>query len=163
MKTSALFIPALALCSQAAAQAAPEGPQKRPNIVVFIADDLLSTEIGCYGGRNIDTPNIDRIAREKFATREWNLGRSPQTVFRRSARFACGTVEVRFTVTRGVLTELNFSGDFLGNRPADELAAALTGCAYVPEILQQRLCTLGVSRYFDGLDAGELSDLICRL
>ncbi|MBQ7194675.1 MAG: sulfatase-like hydrolase/transferase [Bacteroidales bacterium] len=64
MKTSALFIPALALCSQAAAQAAPEGPQKRPNIVVFIADDLLSTEIGCYGGRNIDTPNIDRIARE---------------------------------------------------------------------------------------------------
>lgn len=130
---------------QAALQSILAGPDGE-----YLLDDAQQSE-------------IDRIAREKFATREWNLGRSPQTVFRRSARFACGTVEVRFTVTRGVLTELNFSGDFLGNRPADELAAALTGCAYVPEILQQRLCTLGVSRYFDGLDAGELSDLICRL
>lgn len=36
----------------------------RPNIVVIIADDLLSSELSCYGGQNIDTPNIDRIARE---------------------------------------------------------------------------------------------------
>ncbi|MDR2149174.1 MAG: sulfatase, partial [Tannerella sp.] len=38
--------------------------QQRPNIVVFIADDLASHEIGCYGGVNVPTPNIDRIARE---------------------------------------------------------------------------------------------------
>lgn len=37
---------------------------ERPNIVVIIADDLASHEIGCYGGKNIPTPNIDRIARE---------------------------------------------------------------------------------------------------
>jgi uncharacterized sulfatase len=36
----------------------------RPNIVVIMADDLASHEIGCYGGTNISTPNIDRIARE---------------------------------------------------------------------------------------------------
>jgi arylsulfatase A-like enzyme len=33
----------------------------RPNIVVIVADDLASHEIGCYGGTNISTPNIDRI------------------------------------------------------------------------------------------------------
>lgn len=38
--------------------------QQRPNIVVIVADDLASHEIGCYGGKNIQTPNIDRIARE---------------------------------------------------------------------------------------------------
>ena len=36
----------------------------RPNIVVFVADDLLSSELSCYGGRNIRTPNIDRLAKE---------------------------------------------------------------------------------------------------
>jgi uncharacterized sulfatase len=36
----------------------------KPNIVVIMADDLASHEIACYGGRNISTPNIDRIARE---------------------------------------------------------------------------------------------------
>lgn len=36
----------------------------RPNIVVIVADDLLSSELSCYGGQNIETPNIDRIATE---------------------------------------------------------------------------------------------------
>lgn len=38
--------------------------EERPNIVVIIADDLLSSEISCLGGKNIKTSNIDRIARE---------------------------------------------------------------------------------------------------
>lgn len=38
--------------------------KERPNIVVIIADDLLSSEISYLGGKNITTPNIDRIARE---------------------------------------------------------------------------------------------------
>lgn len=36
----------------------------KPNIVVIIADDLASYELSCYGGKNLSTPNIDRIARE---------------------------------------------------------------------------------------------------
>ena len=111
----------------------------------------------------VQQAEIDRIAREKFATREWNLGRSPLTTFRRCGRFACGTVEVRFTVTRGILTELQFGGDFLGDRPAEELSAALKGCAYEPEAVRRCLASLDVSRYFDGLSADRLTDLICQL
>lgn len=42
--------------------AAPD--ENKPNIVVIIADDLASYELSCYGGQNLQTPNIDRIARE---------------------------------------------------------------------------------------------------
>lgn len=36
----------------------------RPNIILFIADDVGWDDIGCYGSPAVLTPNIDRIARE---------------------------------------------------------------------------------------------------
>ena len=43
------------------ATAAP--PTERPNIVILLADDLGWRDVGYHGGK-IDTPNIDRLARE---------------------------------------------------------------------------------------------------
>lgn len=40
------------------------GQQKKPNIVVFIADDLGWEELGAYGNPVIKTPNIDKLAKE---------------------------------------------------------------------------------------------------
>lgn len=37
---------------------------EKPNILVFMADDLGTHELSCYGGENIVTPNIDRLANE---------------------------------------------------------------------------------------------------
>src|SRR5262245_45739766 len=37
-------------------------PPTRPNIVLLIADDLGYGELGCYGGREIPTPNLDALA-----------------------------------------------------------------------------------------------------
>src|SRR3990170_1543372 len=36
-------------------------PARRPNILVFLADDMGFSDIGCYGGE-IATPNLDRLA-----------------------------------------------------------------------------------------------------
>ena len=33
---------------------------EKPNIVVFIADDLGIGDLGCFGNTSIKTPNIDR-------------------------------------------------------------------------------------------------------
>ncbi|XP_053562417.1 arylsulfatase D [Bombina bombina] len=37
---------------------------QKPNIVIFMADDLGIGDIGCYGNSTIRTPNIDRLAKE---------------------------------------------------------------------------------------------------
>ncbi|MBI4604228.1 MAG: sulfatase-like hydrolase/transferase [Planctomycetes bacterium] len=37
-------------------------PDRRPNIVLILADDLGYGELGCYGGREIPTPSIDSLA-----------------------------------------------------------------------------------------------------
>ena len=38
--------------------------ERRPNIVFVLADDLGWSELGCYGNRFHETPNIDRLATE---------------------------------------------------------------------------------------------------
>lgn len=52
---------------------------KRPNVVVILADDLGYSDLGCYGGE-ISTPNLDGLAQEGIRfTRFYNAGRSCPT------------------------------------------------------------------------------------
>ena len=38
--------------------------QSSPNILLFISDDCTFRDLGCYGGVNVKTPNIDKFAKE---------------------------------------------------------------------------------------------------
>ena len=40
------------------------GAQQRPNVILFYADDLGYGDLQCYGAKNVETPNIDRLANE---------------------------------------------------------------------------------------------------
>jgi uncharacterized sulfatase len=41
-----------------------DSPTKRPNIVFILADDLGWHQLGCYGSKFYETPNLDRLATE---------------------------------------------------------------------------------------------------
>lgn len=43
---------------------AASGLIAKPNIIFIMADDFGYADAGCYGGKTIATPNIDRLARE---------------------------------------------------------------------------------------------------
>jgi arylsulfatase A-like enzyme len=42
---------------------APAAPASKPNILLIVADDMGFSDAGCYGGE-IQTPNLDRLARD---------------------------------------------------------------------------------------------------
>jgi len=58
---ASLYAAAAATVRSAHAGAA-EGRRNRPNIVFILADDLGWADLGCYGNRFNETPNIDRLA-----------------------------------------------------------------------------------------------------
>ena len=129
----------------------PQYPSLKAFQAAFL--EVLADGDGEYSLTAEQRASVDREAREKFATWEWNFGHSPETTHRGKKKFACGTVEVHYSLKNGVLTEVNFQGDFLGNRPAEELAAELKGKR--PE----ELGAMDVSAFFDGLSGPNFASL----
>ena len=57
---SALAAACMSLCGLSTAQDSP--PEQRPNIVLFVVDDLGWKDLGCTGSAYYRTPNIDALA-----------------------------------------------------------------------------------------------------
>ena len=47
---------------------------ERPNIIFILADDLGYGDVGCYGQKRIQTPNIDRLAKEGMRFTDFYAG-----------------------------------------------------------------------------------------
>ena len=64
MNSKSIFsLTALGLVSGFAALGTEKSaPAKKPNIIFILADDLGYGELGCYGQKYIETPNLDKLA-----------------------------------------------------------------------------------------------------
>ena len=56
------FATAALVASTKLPRAVASAPDRKPNIILFLADDMGYSDIGCYGSE-IETPNIDQLAR----------------------------------------------------------------------------------------------------
>lgn len=95
----------------------------------------------------------------KFATAEWNLGRTAMNI-RNKAQFDCGSVGVSLSLDDGRIADIRFGGDYLGRLSTDILQKRLTGISYEPESILSALKGIDVSDYFDSMSADQLVSLI---
>ena len=61
MKKGLLPVLTPILCIQTMSGADGKTPQK-PNVIFIYADDIGYGDLGCYGAKNVETPNVDRLA-----------------------------------------------------------------------------------------------------
>ena len=61
------LLASLAACNYATAKTIQknrvQNPAK-PNVIVILADDLGYGDLKCYGAKNVETPNVDKLASE---------------------------------------------------------------------------------------------------
>lgn len=109
-----------------------------------------------------DIQNIELLAHEKFEKWEWIYGHSPRATLNFSKRLACGTVHIHLNIAENRINSCQFGGDFIGNLPTNELEKALTSLPYDRDAIYKVLTQMDVSRYFDGVTAIELLQLIIQ-
>ena len=103
---------------------------------------------------------VQALSDAKFSTWEWRYGQSRSAQVVRSGHLACGSVEVRLSLDGGVIREATFRGDFLGGRPAEELADRLVGRRFERASLEPILNAAEVGEYFDGVGTEDLLALL---
>ena len=135
-----------------------------PNIQTFSQrlEEILSNNHSDteYQLSETDLTNIQQLTDKKFATWEWNYGRSPKATLSHSARLACGTVEIHLTLAENRIASCRFGGDFLGNLPASDVEKALTGIPYEINEIRKCLSKIEISRYFDRVLVDDLLEMM---
>lgn len=70
---------------------------------------------------------IGALADAKYRTWNWNFGSSKQYAAEKRRRFRFGSVCVRYTLSGGIIEEIDISGDFFGAGSVQQLCSSLVG------------------------------------
>lgn len=64
MKNSVKWLFSAGMLSAVATVTSYAAENKKPNILIIMCDDMGYGDLGCYGQKYIQTPNLDRMAQE---------------------------------------------------------------------------------------------------
>jgi len=103
---------------------------------------------------------VRKNAENKFASWDWIYGRSRGGGFHASRRLPCGTVDVNLSLDHARISDIGFSGDFIGNSPASALEADLLGTKYGRDEVLSVINAHSIENIFPGASPEEITDLI---
>ena len=116
-----------------------------------IQEDALTAE---------ELAEAEVLCREKYATWEWNFGRSPKFDVTNKRRFEGGGLETGVCVEEGRIVQIVFYGDFLSVTSLESLTKALEGCPFRREDVAAVLGRFAVGEMFGTITAEEVLDTL---
>lgn len=113
-----------------------------------------------YDLTDADIDAVSRLVVTKFATREWNYGRSPAYTFSNKKKYDCGIVEAMLDIKKGRIQDMALYGDFFAKGELSEFTEAFIGANYEEESLRTILRDHDPGTYITGMDADDFMALI---
>jgi lipoate-protein ligase A len=120
----------------------------------------LDEEVTEYQLTAEEWQQVRQIASERYATWEWNYGRSPAFNFRNSGQLPGGKIDVRLDVAQGTIQSAKIYGSFAGRREVAELEAKLHGVRHQRAAIEGALAELDLKQYLGQITKSELIDLL---
>jgi len=106
-----------------------------------------------------DIESIERLKEERYATDEWNYGKSPRFNYSSIKKFPGGLVELYITISDGVIREIDVKGDYFFERTTEDFFSILKGCPLDREKISDRLLGEAVGQIFCDISHDELLSL----
>lgn len=122
-----------------------------------VMEHIIATHDDCvlYEFSEEDIQAIQKIRDEKYATREWNYGRSPDYSFKKGIRTAGGTLEMNIDAVNGVIKKVKIFGDFFNEKDIEEIEKALEDIPHDEDAIRHALGTYNIDHYFRGFTLEE--------
>jgi lipoate-protein ligase A len=95
-----------------------------------------------------DLLNITKIRDEKYVTKEWNYGYSPNYNFNKIIKTEGGTIEMNLDVEEGIIKRIKIFGDFFNKKDISEIEATLVNIAHHEPSIRQVLSHFIIGEYF---------------
>ncbi|MGF6376041.1 lipoate-protein ligase A [Clostridiales Family XIII bacterium PM5-7] len=107
-----------------------------------------------------DIQNINQLAEEKYATWEWNYGKSPSYDMQRERKYDFGLVTVYLSASNGVISDIKFYGDFFGNGDISQLEQAIIGEKIDGNFAHRLNEKIDLGHYIKGMTCEEMQALL---
>ena len=113
-----------------------------------------------YSFTDTDIKNIGKIRDDKYATREWNYGYSPDYRFKKGIKTDGGTLEMNLDVEKGLIKKVKIFGDFFNEKDITEIEEALEDVAHDESAIRQVLDNYVIGEYFRDITADDLVEAL---
>ncbi len=123
-----------------------------------IMEHVIATTEGSkpYSFSEEDLKAIGKIRDEKYATREWNYGYSPNYSFKKDIKTLGGMLEMNLDVEKGIIKKVKIFGDFFNEKDIAEIEQALIGIAHDEQSIRMLLNNYTIGEYFTNITSDDL-------
>jgi lipoate---protein ligase len=123
-----------------------------------LMDHVLATYPNArpYAFTEEDKKKIQKLRDEKYATHEWNFGKSPDYNYKKAVRTGGGVLEINLDVKNGMIERAKIFGDFFSEIGIKEVEDALTNIQHEEGALRNTLSRLPMEKHFRNIGVDEL-------
>lgn len=127
---------------------------------LFEAENFEEIEQWNYQLTEQDKSEIQKLVQTVYGNEQWIYGEAPEFTVEKEEKFAGGLLELKFSVEKGIITQLKIYGDYFNQRDTEEVEKLLIGSRYSKEAVEGSLATVSFADYFTNITVREFVELL---
>ncbi len=109
-----------------------------------------------YELTDVDKEEIQKLAKSKYSTWEWNFGYQAKYDFNKTFKTVGGNIEINLNVVEGNITECKIFGDYFSTAETEDFEKVLIGTRHEESAIASKLANIDIEAYFRAVKLDEI-------